>query len=86
MYADYFTVACRTGGEGMGGISLLLVEKTMPGITARHMQCSGVWASGTSYLTFDDVKVPYENLIGQENKGFKCLMYNFNHERMGICV
>ncbi|KAJ3307011.1 hypothetical protein HDV03_003338 [Kappamyces sp. JEL0829] len=86
IFADYFTVACRTGGPGMGGVSLLLVEKTMPGVKTRHMPCSGVWASGTTYVAFEDVKVPVENIIGQENKGFKCIMYNFNHERMGICI
>ncbi|KAI9216893.1 acyl-CoA dehydrogenase/oxidase [Blastocladiella britannica] len=85
-FADYFTVACRTGGEGMGGISLLLVEKTMPGVTARQMHCSGMWASGTGYITFEDVKVPAENIIGQVNKGFKYIMKNFNHERMGIVI
>lgn len=46
----------------------------------------GVWASGTTYITFEDVKVPVENLIGKENKGFKYIMQNFNHERWGICV
>ncbi|KAL7753261.1 hypothetical protein RI367_001036 [Sorochytrium milnesiophthora] len=85
-FADYFTVACRTGGEGMGGISMLLVERTMPGVKTRRIDCSGVWASGTGYITFEDVKVPVEHLIGKENKGFKYVMYNFNHERMGIVI
>lgn len=70
----------------MKGISLLLVEKTMPGVTTRKMKCSGVWASGTTYITFDDVKVPKENLMGKENKGFQYIMSNFNHERFGICA
>ena len=58
VWADYFTVAVRTGGPGMGGISLLLIEKTMPGVECKRMDCMGVWASGTSFITFDDVKVP----------------------------
>eukprot|EP01117_Protostelium_nocturnum_P001016 TRINITY_DN11339_c0_g1_i1.p1 TRINITY_DN11339_c0_g1~~TRINITY_DN11339_c0_g1_i1.p1 ORF type:complete len:567 (-),score=223.66 TRINITY_DN11339_c0_g1_i1:63-1739(-) len=86
VFADFFTVAVRTGGEGMGGISMLLLEKGMPGITTRQMKCSGVWPSGTTYITFEDVKVPVENLIGKENEGFKYVMYNFNHERWGIVV
>eukprot|EP00933_Yihiella_yeosuensis_P034293 TRINITY_DN27794_c0_g1_i1.p1 TRINITY_DN27794_c0_g1~~TRINITY_DN27794_c0_g1_i1.p1 ORF type:complete len:456 (+),score=74.32 TRINITY_DN27794_c0_g1_i1:94-1461(+) len=86
IFADYFTVACRTGKPGMGGLSLLLVERTMPGITTRKMKCSGVWASGTTYITFDDVKVPKENLLGKEGKGFQYIMQNFNHERFGICA
>ncbi|ORX81672.1 acyl-CoA dehydrogenase NM domain-like protein [Basidiobolus meristosporus CBS 931.73] len=86
VWADYFTVAVRTGGEGMGGVSLLLIERSMPGVTTRQMLCSGVWSSGTSYITFEDVKVPKSHLIGKENKGFKYIMYNFNHERMGIAI
>ncbi|CAE8621926.1 unnamed protein product, partial [Polarella glacialis] len=86
IFADYFTVACRTGPPGMKGISLLMVEKTMPGVTTRKMKCSGVWSSGTTYITFEDVKVPKGNLLGKENKGFQYIMSNFNHERWGICA
>lgn len=84
IFADYFTVAVRTGGPGMNGLSLLLIERTFPGINTRQMKCSGVWCSGTTYITFDNVKVPKENLIGQENKGFKYIVNNFNTERLGI--
>ena len=83
VFADYFTVAVRTGAAGMDGISLLVVERG-PGVTTTQMQCMGVWASGTTYITFEDVKVPVENLIGEENQGFKYIMSNFNQERMGI--
>jgi alkylation response protein AidB-like acyl-CoA dehydrogenase len=40
----------------MGGVSLLLIEKTMPGVKTRQMLCSGVWASGTTYITFENVR------------------------------
>jgi alkylation response protein AidB-like acyl-CoA dehydrogenase len=80
------TVACRTGEKGSDGISLIVVDSKTPGVTTRQMNCSGVWSSGTSYITFEDVQVPKENLIGQENKGFKYIMYNFNQERLGIAV
>lgn len=53
----------------MGGISLLLIEKSFPGVTTKKMDCMGVLSSGTTYIEFDDVKVPVENLLGQENKG-----------------
>jgi len=88
IFADYFTVAVRTGSakDGMKGLSLLLVEKTMPGVNTRKMKCSGVWSSGTTYITFDDVKVPASNLIGKEGEGFKMIMSNFNHERFAICA
>eukprot|EP00932_Pfiesteria_piscicida_P009041 SRR837773.19679.p2 GENE.SRR837773.19679~~SRR837773.19679.p2 ORF type:complete len:437 (-),score=232.45 SRR837773.19679:147-1325(-) len=88
VFADFFTVAVRTGSQkdGMKGVSLLLIERTMPGVKTRHMKCTGAWASGTSYVTFDEVKVPVENLLGKENKGFKIIMSNFNHERFSICA
>ncbi len=44
-------MAVRTGGEGMTGVSILLVERG-PGVTTKQMQCSGVWASGTAFVTF----------------------------------
>jgi len=83
---DYFTTAVRTGGEGMNGISVLLIERSMGGVSTRRMDCQGVWSSGTTYVTFEDVKVPVENLIGKENQGFKVIMTNFNHERIGIII
>eukprot|EP00457_Paulinella_chromatophora_P003753 gb/GEZN01003761.1/.p1 GENE.gb/GEZN01003761.1/~~gb/GEZN01003761.1/.p1 ORF type:complete len:546 (+),score=78.53 gb/GEZN01003761.1/:46-1683(+) len=83
--SDFFTTAVRTGGKGMGGVSLLLIERG-PGVTTRQMNCSGVWASGTTYITFENVRVPVENLLGKENNGFKYIMNNFNHERWSIVV
>jgi alkylation response protein AidB-like acyl-CoA dehydrogenase len=83
---DYFTTAVRTGGEGMGGVSVLLIEREAGGVSTRRMDCQGVWSSGTTYVTFEDVKVPVENLIGKENQGFKVIMTNFNHERIGIII
>jgi alkylation response protein AidB-like acyl-CoA dehydrogenase len=83
-FADYFTVAVRTGGPGMKGISMLLVERSRGGVTTSQMKCGGTWSSGTAYITFDNTLVPVENLIGDLNDGFKCVMYNFNHERLGV--
>ncbi|EME89761.1 uncharacterized protein MYCFIDRAFT_160920 [Pseudocercospora fijiensis CIRAD86] len=86
IWSDYFTTAVRTGGEGMNGVSVLLIEREMEGVSTRRMDCQGVWSSGTTYITFEDVKVPVENLIGKENQGFKVIMTNFNHERIGIII
>ncbi|SMR52671.1 unnamed protein product [Zymoseptoria tritici ST99CH_1E4] len=86
IWCDYFTTAVRTGGEGMGGVSVLLIEREAGGVSTRRMDCQGVWSSGTTYVTFEDVKVPVENLIGKENQGFKVIMTNFNHERIGIII
>eukprot|EP01125_Pyxidicula_operculata_P020348 TRINITY_DN750_c0_g1_i2.p1 TRINITY_DN750_c0_g1~~TRINITY_DN750_c0_g1_i2.p1 ORF type:complete len:427 (+),score=115.31 TRINITY_DN750_c0_g1_i2:39-1319(+) len=85
VWADFFTTAVRTGGSGMEGISVLVVERG-PGVTTRQMDCSGLWGSGTTYVTFEDAKVPVENLIGVENAGFMIIVYNFNQERLGLCI
>ncbi|KAK1068427.1 hypothetical protein LTR74_005717 [Friedmanniomyces endolithicus] len=88
IWCDYFTTAVRTGTaeSGMKGISVLLIERDMGGVSTRRMDCQGVWSSGTTYITFEDVKVPVANLIGKEDQGFKVLMTNFNHERIGIII
>ena len=57
-WADFFTVAVRTGGPGAKGISMLLIERG-PGVQTRRMNCSGAWCSGTTYVTFEDVKALY---------------------------
>ncbi|HQV41558.1 MAG: acyl-CoA dehydrogenase family protein [Moraxellaceae bacterium] len=85
--ADYYTVAVRTGGDGYGGISLLLMEKGMPGFTTgTPLKKHGWWASDTAELFFDDVKVPKSNLIGSENAGFFVIMTNFQMERLNLAV
>ncbi len=84
--ATYFTTAVRTGGPGMGGISLLLLEKGMPGLTVRRQKTQGWWISNTAYLSFDNVKVPAKNLIGEVNKGWTAIMHNFNHERFVLAA
>lgn len=85
--ADYYTVAVRTGGDGYGGISLLLMEKGMPGFTTgQPLKKHGWWASDTAELFFDDVKVPKANLIGGENAGFFVIMTNFQMERLNLAV
>lgn len=84
--ADYLTVAVRTGGEGAGGVSLLLIEGDTPGLSRTRLKKMGWWASDTATLHFDDCRVPAENLIGEEGQGFKLIMQNFNSERMGMAA
>jgi len=85
IYADYFTVLCRTG-KGAAGLSMLLVEKEFEGIKTQKMPGMGVWPSGTTYIEFKNVKVPKANVIGQVGAGFKQTMFNFNHERWLLCA
>jgi len=85
--ADYFTVAARTGAEGMGGISLILVESNTPGVRVRKLKTQGWLSSNTAHILFEDARVPVKNLIGVENMGFLAIMLNFNHERFtGIAM
>lgn len=81
--ADYYTVAVRTGGDGFGGISLLMIEKGTPGFhVGKSLKKMCWWASDTAELFFEDCLVPAENLIGAENTGFFAIMTNFQSERL----
>jgi len=84
--ADYFTVAVRTGGPGAAGVSLLLIERDRPGFTRAPLKKMGWWCSDTASLHFDNVRVPAANLIGEENKGFRAIMLNFNSERLSMAA
>ncbi len=84
IWADYVTAAVRTGGPGAGGISVLIIPLKVQGVTTRQMFNSGVGASGSTYIEFDDVKVPVANLLHKENRGFEVIMSNFNAERKSM--
>ncbi|KAJ5290567.1 Mannose-binding lectin [Penicillium atrosanguineum] len=84
IFADFCTAAVRTGGEGTEGISALVIPMKAPGVTCRKIENSGVHASGSTYIEFDQVEVPVANLLGEENKGFPVIMNNFNHERLWL--
>lgn len=85
--ADYYTVAVRTGGDGYGGLSLLLIEKGMAGFSVgQPLKKMGWWVSDTAELFFDDVMVPKSNLIGAENMGFFAIMTNFQMERLNLAT
>jgi alkylation response protein AidB-like acyl-CoA dehydrogenase/predicted heme/steroid binding protein len=82
-FCDYFVTAVRTGGPGIMGISMLMIERS-PGLETKGISTSYSPCAGTSFITYDNVKVPVENLLGKENMGFQVIMYNFNHERWAI--
>lgn len=83
--SDYFITGVRTGGEGMGGLTMMLVERG-EGVETKHIKTSYSASAGTAYIIFENVKVPVENVLGKEGKGFACIMKNFNHERWMIVV
>ena len=84
--ADYMTVAVRSGGPGMAGISLIPIAAGSPGIARANMKKGGRWTSDTGQIGFDDVRVRAENLLGEENGGFKGIANIFNLERLGIAA
>jgi acyl-CoA dehydrogenase len=85
MRANWVSTAVRTGGEGAGGVSMLLIPTDAEGFSRTALdRKQGWWASDTATLYFDNVRVPVENLIGEENRGFLVIMTNFNAERMAM--
>lgn len=85
--ADQITVAVRTGGPGHKGVSLLVVETDTPGFSvSKKLRKMGWWASDTGELSFQDVRVPAENLLGEEGAGFYGIMSNFQKERLYLAL
>jgi len=85
--ANQLTTAVRTGGPGHRGISLIVIESDTPGYSvSKPLKKMGWWASDTGQIFFDGCKVPVENLLGEEGKGFYGIMQNFQHERLQLCV
>ncbi|KAL1983262.1 hypothetical protein VTN96DRAFT_360 [Rasamsonia emersonii] len=82
MFADYFVTGCRT----RMGFSVLLIPRG-EGVETTPIKTSYSTAAATAFVQFDNVKVPVENLLGEEDKGFIVIMSNFNHERfMMVCA
>jgi acyl-CoA dehydrogenase len=85
--ADFVTTAVRTGGEGHGGISLLVIDKGLPGFTvSQPLDKMGWRCSDTAELAFQDVRVPVTQLVGEENGGFLYIMRQFQSERLGLAT
>ncbi|KFZ23995.1 hypothetical protein V502_01526 [Pseudogymnoascus sp. VKM F-4520 (FW-2644)] len=76
VWSDYFVTGVKTDK----GLSVLLIERG-PGVETKAIKTSYSAAAGTTFITFDNVKVPVENLLGVENKGIHVILSNFNHER-----
>lgn len=86
--ADVYIVFANTNPEaGTKGVSAFIVEKDTPGfIVGKDEHKMGLYGSRTVQLTFEDMKVPAENLLGQEGEGFKIAMSNLDSGRIGIAA
>lgn len=84
--ADIIVLAVKTDPEVKPphrGISLIVVERGMPGFErGKQLRKIGMHAQDTAELFFNDCKVPVENLLGEENQGFKYLMAKLQQERL----
>ncbi len=87
-HADLIVVVCKTDPEaGAAGTSLIFVEADRPGFErGRNLDKVGLKAQDTSELFFNDVRVPKENILGEEGKGFIYLMQELPQERLSIGI
>ena len=87
VHADLYCVAAKTSADARPSqsISMILVEKGTPGFTiSRALDKQGWRSSDTAELAFEDCRVPVENVLGQEGRGFYAIMGNFQNERLVI--
>jgi alkylation response protein AidB-like acyl-CoA dehydrogenase len=87
VYSDYLVVAAKTDPDAKHkGMSIFVVDRDTPGISSTKLDKLGWRASDTAEIAFDNVKVPKENLMGEEGLGFSYIMQHFALERlvMGI--
>ncbi len=86
--ANFYVTAVRTtpsvaaGGPGVTGVSLLVVDADLPGITASRLETMGWRCADTAEVAFDAVRVPVDRLIGRLDSGFYYLMRGFQLERL----
>ena len=89
--ASLILVVARTSAptpqDRRGGLSIVVVEKGMPGFTVgQNLKKLGLKAQDTTELFFDNVEVPVDNLLGEEGRAFEYLMHNLAQERLTIAV
>jgi alkylation response protein AidB-like acyl-CoA dehydrogenase len=83
VYSDYLIVAAKTNpSDKHKGISLFVVDRKTPGISATKLDKLGWRASDTGEIAFDNLEIPAENLLGEEGKGFPYIMQHFASERL----
>ncbi|MBD8037902.1 acyl-CoA dehydrogenase family protein [Solibacillus sp. A46] len=90
IHADYVVVVCKTDPQASPaykGVSLLIVENGTPGFKrGKKLDKIGMHSADTGELIFEDVRVPAENLLGEENRGFYYLMEKLQQERLIVAI
>ncbi|WP_336046173.1 acyl-CoA dehydrogenase family protein [Solibacillus ferritrahens] len=90
IHADYVVVVCKTNQKASPaykGVSLLIVENGTPGFKrGKKLDKIGMHSADTGELIFEDVRVPVENLLGEENRGFYYLMEKLQQERLIVAI
>lgn len=83
IYSDYLVVTAKTNPAARNkGISIFIMDRNTPGISATKLDKLGWRASDTAEIAFDNVVIPAENLMSEEGKGFQYIMNHFALERM----
>ncbi|WP_025743949.1 acyl-CoA dehydrogenase family protein [Aquimarina pacifica] len=83
VYSDYLVVAAKTTPElGNKGISIFVIDRETEGVSATKLDKLGWRASDTGEIAFDNVKIPAQNIMGDEGKGFGYIMQHFALERL----
>jgi acyl-CoA dehydrogenase len=86
-YANWYTVYAKTDKEaGHRGISCFIVPRDAGVVVDKHEDKMGQRASNTATITFPDVEIPLDHLVGEENKGFKIAMMTLDRTRPGVAA
>jgi alkylation response protein AidB-like acyl-CoA dehydrogenase len=87
-YGDFIIAVVRTdpNSKGAKGLSLLIVDRNMEGVSVTELNKLGWRASDTGEIAFQDVKVPAENLLGEAGRGFYYVMQHFITERLAMAL
>ncbi len=87
VYSDYLVVSAKTDtSKGHHGISIFIMDRDTPGISANKLDKLGWRASDTAEIAFDNVKIPASHLMGEPGKGFAYLMQHLSLERLIMAI
>ncbi len=84
--SDFIVAAVKTNTTKNNGLSMIIIDRTTSGVAATKLNKLGWKASDTGEISFDDVKVPKENLLGEEGMGFFYIMQHFVLERLTMAI